>query len=403
MAKNKSAIKSPAAQEREQYNAFLQRFRTACDLMAGKGFCEQLPKEHLPQLFRQRLPPLRLEFATGVLTKAEETDWHERFRLRLTDLSCQTLTGEAIPVAAYFRDGLLLANYAATLFKKHPDWIALHTLADTYGVCSPIFLKASDALIAFVNSLCIMHSDIKGAVMTMNYTATTILGAGIPDNRIKLNAARLRHDKIRLDGQSRDMVALEWTDLYGKLVPVKIAPAKLGFGSDLTKPVTVYCQQHAIARLFERLSIYSGTLLYFLEGLFYNAADDFKLLEGQLLPLRIAGKKLGYLVVDLAEDKLVIRTFLFLTNDGTPEGRKLAALTRLKKLDKQYLGIDTMAGFSSLAISDNSVLSQLFTEAGCGNLLDLKDLHLLLQNDATVKGSDALLRYLENSPFMRRR
>ena len=91
MTKKKPIVKSPALQEKEQYNAFLQRFKNACDLMAGPGFFEQLPKHHLPQLFSQRLPPLKLEFAPGVLTKEQETHWQQQFRLRLTDLSIKTL------------------------------------------------------------------------------------------------------------------------------------------------------------------------------------------------------------------------------------------------------------------------------------------------------------------------
>jgi hypothetical protein len=42
----------------------------------------------------------------------------------------------------------------------------------------------------------------------------------------------------------------------------------------------------------------------------------------------------------LNEGKLVIRSFLFLTNDGTPEGWKLRALTGLAKRDKKYLEIE---------------------------------------------------------------
>ena len=53
--------------------------------------------------------------------------------------------------------------------------------------------------------------------------------------------------------------------------------------------------------------------------------------------------KVGYLLITLHEDKLVIRSFLFLTNDGTLEGRKLRQLTRLEKYDKKYLGIDKLS------------------------------------------------------------
>ncbi|WP_158991693.1 hypothetical protein [Mucilaginibacter sp. L196] len=62
-----------------------------------------------------------------------------------------------------------------------------------------------------------------------------------------------------------------------------------------------------------------------------------------------------------------------------------------------------MTGFISLAIADNPTLVQLFTEAGCEDLLDLKGLSPILQTDVKVKNAEALLRYFENSPIMQRR
>jgi hypothetical protein len=147
---------------------------------------------------------------------------------------------------------------------------------------------------------------------------------------------------------------------------------------------------------------FAASPLYLLEGLFYDTAADLSL-KGQLLAFTIGQRKLGYLVVEMLTDKLVIRTFLFLTNDGTLEGRKLAALTRLRKLDKQHLGIDTLMGFRKLHIAADPVLTRLFAEAGCADLLDLADLDPLLQIEVTMKDTDFLLRYLENSPFMKQR
>lgn len=372
--------------------------------MVGKDFFDTIPKEHLPQLFKQRMPPLKLEFPTGIFTKEQETNWQTHFRLRLTDLSFQTLTGKTMPVADYFRDGILLATYTDTLFRRNSNLFVHGKVADTYGICSPIFLKMGEKIMQFINSLCIIYGDIQGKALLTDYSSTSMLTTHTnADNKIKFSTGKPNHERIRIDGQLREITALSWPDIYGKFKQVKVIPSKLGFPEELSTPVPVFFQQHAAARLIERLAIQGGILLYILEGLFHDQTDDFYLVDGKLLPLSVLGKRLGYLVVDLVDGKLIIRTFLFLTNDGTPEGRKLAELTKLKKLDKQYLGIDTLMGFRSLNITADPLLNRLFTEAGCGSLLDLQSIDMLLQTGVNQRHTHNLLRYLQDSPFMKRK
>jgi hypothetical protein len=52
----------------------------------------------------------------------------------------------------------------------------------------------------------------------------------------------------------------------------------------------------------------------------------------------------------------------------------------------------------SLGIAGKRTLTQLFTEGGCDDLLDLEGFWPILQTDVKVKNADALLSYLENSP-----
>lgn len=90
-----------------------------------------------------------------------------------------------------------------------------------------------------------------------------------------------------------------------------------------------------------------------------------------LFPLTFSKAKLGYLKADVIGDKLVIRTFLFITNNGTPEGKKLQELFGLQKADKKYLGIDKLSTFILSDIKENEQLKKLFCEAGCGALFKL--------------------------------
>ena len=81
--------------------------------------------------------------------------------------------------------------------------------------------------------------------------------------------------------------------------------------------------------------------------------------------------KIGYFVAELVDGIVLIRTFLLLTNGGTPEGDKLAQLTGLEADDRKYLSIDTLQGLANSDITQNENICNLFCAAGCGSILEL--------------------------------
>jgi hypothetical protein len=89
----------------------------------------------------------------------------------------------------------------------------------------------------------------------------------------------------------------------------------------------------------------------------------------------------------------VVRTFLFLTNDGTPEGRKLAAITNLHLLDKQFLGIDEINAFLQYNIAGDAILRKLFVDAGCGSLLHYVD-EYFKERGQPLSSADFIHKYL---------
>ncbi len=77
-----------------------------------------------------------------------------------------------------------------------------------------------------------------------------------------------------------------------------------------------------------------------------------------------------------------------MTNSGTPEDQKLEDISRLKKIDKQYLAIDKLSTFQVSDIADNNELKELFEEAGCGLLfkidyatIDFENININIPND----------------------
>jgi hypothetical protein len=78
---------------------------------------------------------------------------------------------------------------------------------------------------------------------------------------------------------------------------------------------------------------------------------------------------------------LVIRTFLFITNNGTPEGKKLHELVGLQKQDKKYLALDKVSTFINHDLRTNETMRRLFIEAGCGDLLELTEDNIFDKED----------------------
>ena len=92
---------------------------------------------------------------------------------------------------------------------------------------------------------------------------------------------------------------------------------------------------------------------------------------------------------------MVIRTFLFITFSGTPEGLKLSQITGLNMFDKKYLSIDKLSTFMKADIRENPVLADLFTRAGCGDLFQTDRImnYVNTKNESSFS-SDLLIKYM---------
>ena len=97
----------------------------------------------------------------------------------------------------------------------------------------------------------------------------------------------------------------------------------------------------------------------------------------------------------MQDDKLVILSFLFLTNDGTPEGKKLRAITGLAKRDKKYLEIDKLSTFTAYRIHEDKELSELFRQAGCGSLLEAEALQAIAAEYMPERSKAIIHKYLD--------
>jgi hypothetical protein len=83
------------------------------------------------------------------------------------------------------------------------------------------------------------------------------------------------------------------------------------------------------------------------------------------------GYRVGYLVATVEQDKIVIRTFLFLTMEGTPEYQLLSSKLGLSRWDIEYASLDRLETFLNPSLRDDAALVQVLEECGCTPLLAL--------------------------------
>jgi len=158
----------------------------------------------------------------------------------------------------------------------------------------------------------------------------------------------------------------------------------------------VYIQTHAINRIYERLDCVNvlafwRSVFTSLSGLKWNRGPH----NTFLFDFKLYGKKVGYLVVSFQQGIALIQTFLLTTHNGTPDGNRLASLTKLNKLDMQYLTIDKLSAFYTSDIADNPEVKKLFIDAGCADLFDIDPLFLLKKTTEQKKPlADKILSYL---------
>ncbi|MGB3467773.1 MAG: hypothetical protein WBA74_20975 [Cyclobacteriaceae bacterium] len=165
----------------------------------------------------------------------------------------------------------------------------------------------------------------------------------------------------------------------------------------------VYFQEHAYNRLCERINcVDRGMLVTYMLVSFASDKEQYYIGDTRLVAFNYRGLKLGYFVVKLVKDKFLVKTFLFITADGTPEGNRLRRYLGINKTDKKYLRLDKVSTFLQPVILRDPVLKKAFEKAGCYHLLRLpkKSKHFSLfekDNLDSTPSTEMIKNYLRMS------
>ena len=206
---------------------------------------------------------------------------------------------------------------------------------------------------------------------------------------------------VTLEGINRAVVRVGWGMYPDGVVWCSRPPASFSLPQkDITHTLPVYIQTHALQRLRERLDcVDEGTVHYFVYLALKNGRIHKTQNNSYLIEFHFMDMKAGYLVAVVQDDRVIVRTFLLLTNNGTPEGAKLANYTGLKKEDKRYLSLDKLSTFMDPALRDDETIQRIFFDAGCSDLFEITQ--DMVADPAKIKShvsTKVLLDYLMLKP-----
>lgn len=221
-------------------------------------------------------------------------------------------------------------------------------------------------------------------------------------NIITVNSATVETITVKVDGNARPAIRVGWAFAYTGVKWLSLNPSALGLKSPFPEiPLKVYIQSHAINRLLERIDCFLSGFIQF--NTYCSLASPIIAHDTNnnlLIEFHILDTKAGYFRADIVEGILLIRTFLFITNTGTPEGQLLEKNTGLQKLDKKYLAIDKLSTFMTTDIDKNDEIQRIFRTSGCQCLLDLYEkMKPLVTKHANGFDSELMLKYITVQNF----
>ena len=406
--KKKANAASAAVNAKQQqinlFNRFADRIRQIIDLFANKALAHKVPPIFIQKLFEVRYPVLKAK-SGGDIPKSRIIQFNKLMNQMIADNEITLLNGNVIPLSWYLSEALVLITAVSASEPDSPLGYELTEVFSPYFPDTPLHEEIKEMVHELSSQTCISLSDFNQSILQADYSNTPAFSPYETTNDIIVYSFKPVKEDINIEGQRRTAIRLGWVDIQRNWVFSKVKPSLLGFKvGSLDIPLPVYFQDHLLESLQKRIDITPG-MMHIIMYLIFNDPKIPHHFKGNetLVSFPLADEKVGYLVVRLHQDKLFIHTFLFLTNDGTPEGDKLNKLLEIKldKNDKSHLQIDTLPAFNAYAFEQNEQLFNLFKDAGCASLFKLSNIQEFTLNHIKEKDPESILQYLADTAYFR--
>ncbi|RUT78726.1 hypothetical protein [Ancylomarina longa] len=160
------------------------------------------------------------------------------------------------------------------------------------------------------------------------------------------------------------------------------------------KYLPVCIQTHAYHRLLERMKPISEIYILWQLSKLFQDSKQIEIYKGHILiPFFYLKHKCGYFMCVLNKNRLIIKTFLFLTHHNTPEGEKLEEILGLSKEEISYWKIGSLQNFIKSDLENNHQIMVAFEKADISHLFDMDPIYVKQEEQKTFNW-DALNSYI---------
>jgi hypothetical protein len=354
-----------------------RRYRPLLALLGVEAEFKRLPRGFQEVLWRAKNPDPTIEFDPAVPPRAHATFTRalalaaidvETLSGRKGSIPCRDFLGMVPSLRATLRsvDGLpdIMPAVQTFISKTLPDLDRLHD-----EQFNPVWMRTMQLL----NSAAVFESRLDEQILGCTLDVRPAHN-GKAQTFVRVLAERPERVNVKLEGDSRPAsrlgscfgpTGLQWASWPAEVV---------GLPDSGDAPLPVYAQSHALRQLHERLDVpNAGQWMEFFLVQSMSQPQIASRSRGDLLvEFRIGELKAGYLVARVAARRVVVRTFLFLTMRGTPEGDRLYERLRLKPVEAKWLGLHRLSSFTQTDLLHDPELRALLEECGCGHLSQLR-------------------------------
>jgi len=389
--------------EIHQKNCYLQRIKAMMEILGDASAYDCLSQAGVNILYMTRIRPVKLISSDNPALKVSKSDLN-----KMNEVLNQLLRGKFVSINPQKKQISLYDFFCYTetvyLFWRHVkkgDCLNPEAFKQKFPIFNDFEEKRLEAqsekdnCIQYISWIYtkLGHFSVRIEEEISKIDTTSFNAKAFYNNHI-VYFEKPETELFEIDRHKRAIFRI---GLYieNEFIGLTLTPEQLGINGLLKNiPLKVYIQRHALERITERIGDYFTVTIYaeiinmVLKRHTFPSGDG-----GFLFPYTFMDKKLGYLKADIFGDRLIFRTFLFLTNNGTPEGKKLANLLGIQKADKKYLGIDNLNTFINSDIESNENLKRVFSKAGCGDLFELKKV-MKVNSTTSIHCANFLENYL---------
>lgn len=376
---HKKQVLSPKIQEAQRMKGLKRKMWQIVKSAGAEEAYRLIPDSEQKLLFGFRMKPFDVNPNVGKIVDPENIkvlkrlsiQMFQHYKLQFSENGCE------VSLYDYFYAGEQLRSYLRnTPEGRYPQVAKVQKGFAKFMNMTNVERVADNMAIKVGNIISKTVSDMTQGIFILKYDyAVEEKFPPVFYNRFVVDTIEAQSDKFLINGAYHTAYRVVWPITVESVIWAQIALDKLGLNKYIKNlKADVYIQKHALNRLKERLDCIDSKLINTMLIINILQCNVVRNRKGQpLIEFNISGSKVGYLIYNYVQGVVVIRTFLLLTNNDTPEGEKLHDLYGLEKLDKQHMGIDKLSSFALSDIDKNPKVKKVFEDADCQGLFNVSD------------------------------